>query len=113
MYYLDLQLLAFLIRKKRGHKRFQDIATEIGNVSASTLCRVERKKMPDMENFLFICQWLEVPPANLFKTTEKITLNPVDAIAIQLYAGENIDPETADALIRLVKLACQRSVAIG
>jgi transcriptional regulator with XRE-family HTH domain len=60
---------------------------------------------PDMETFLALCNWLEVPPAELFRTTEENQLDTPEAIAIQLRADKNLDPAIANALASLVKAA--------
>ncbi|NET48037.1 MAG: helix-turn-helix transcriptional regulator, partial [Merismopedia sp. SIO2A8] len=77
----------------------------------STLSRVENGKMPDMETFLALCDWLEVPPASLIKNDEnkseadESNLDASEALAIQLRADKNLDPATANALAELVKAA--------
>ncbi|MEH2407712.1 helix-turn-helix domain-containing protein [Nostoc sp.] len=105
--YLDIERLASLVRKKRGSRGLRETSAEIGNVSPSTLSRVESGKMPDMETFLSLCNWLEVPPAELFRTTEKDQdqLDTPETIAIQLRADKNLDPAIANALASLVKAA--------
>ena len=103
--YLDIERLASLVRKKRGSRGLRETAAEIGNVSPSTLSRVESGKMPDMETLLFLCNWLEVPPAKLFRTTQEDQLDTPEAIAIQLRADKNLDPAIANALASLVKAA--------
>ncbi|MCC5643898.1 hypothetical protein LC607_13255 [Nostoc sp. CHAB 5824] len=57
--------------------------------------------------------WLEVPPAELFRTTvedqldtpEAFPLGVAEGIAIQLRADKNLDPAIANALASLVKAA--------
>ncbi|KYC41368.1 transcriptional regulator [Scytonema hofmannii PCC 7110] len=101
--------LATIVRTKRGTRGLRETAKEIGNISPSTLSRVENGKMPDMETFLLLCDWLEVPPAELIKNTEEAgnpsVLETPDAIAIQLRADKNLDPAIANALASLVKAA--------
>lgn len=109
-HYLDTELLATLTRGRRGSRGLREIAKEIGDVSPSTLSRVENGKMPDMETFLLLCDWLEVPPAALIKRKEEdqVTVSDLDtseALAIQLRADKNLDPATANALAALVKAA--------
>lgn len=104
--YLDTERLASLVKTKRGSRGLRDTAKEIGNVSPSTISRVENGKTPDMETFLALCDWLEVPPAELIKNTEEEeTLDTPDAISIQLRADKNLDPAIANALASLVKAA--------
>ncbi|WP_427157233.1 helix-turn-helix domain-containing protein [Aliinostoc sp. HNIBRCY26] len=108
-YRLDTNLLAARVKTKRGKKGLRDTAKEIGNISSSTLSRVENGKMPDMETFLLLCNWLQVSPAELFKKTEESEApsesNTLEAIEIQLRASKKLDPAVANALAELVKAA--------
>ena len=104
--YLDTEKLANLVRSKRGNRGLRDTAKEIGNVSPSTISRVENGKTPDMDTFLALCDWLEVPPAELIKNTkEEEDLDTLEAMTIQLRADKNLDPAVANALASLVKAA--------
>ena len=103
--YLDVEKLASLVKKKRGSRGLRDTSKEIGSVSPSTLSRVEGGKMPDMETFTALCDWLQVPPSELFKTAEDKSLETPDMISIQLRADKNLDPAIANALASLVKAA--------
>jgi transcriptional regulator with XRE-family HTH domain len=113
-YYLDTNLLATMARTQRGNRGLRETAAEIGNISPSTLSRVENGKMPDMEPFLLLCDWLKLPPARFFKNTNETTSTDIDksvdtseAIAIQLRADKHLDPTTANVLATLVKAAYQ------
>ena len=103
---LNAEKLANLVRSKRGNRGLRETAKEIGNVSPSTISRVENGKTPDMDTFLALCNWLEIPPAELINSTEKKNKSDTpEAIAIQLRADKNLDPAIADALASLVKAA--------
>ena len=111
-HYLDIDLLATMVRTQRGNRGLRETAAEIGNLSPSTLSRVENGKIPDMEPFLLLCDWLKVPPAHFFKNTNKTASTDIDtssdtseAIAIQLRADKHLDPTTASVLATLVKAA--------
>ena len=110
--YLDTNLLAAMLKTKRSKKGLRETAKEIGNISASTLSRIEHGKMPDMETFLLLCDWLEVSPGELFKNTEDSSpsakASESEAIEIQLRANKNLDPKIADALAELVKAASEQ-----
>ena len=102
----NIEKLASLVRSKRGTRGLRETAKEIGNVSPSTISRVENGKTPDMDTFLALCNWLEVPPAELMKNTQDETdLNTPEAIEIQLRADKNLEPAIANALASLVKAA--------
>lgn len=104
--YLDIERLANLVRNKRGSRGLRLIAEEIGNVSPSTISRVENGKIPDMDTFFALCDWLEIPPAELIKNTEDENIvDTPKAITIQLRADKKLDPAIANALASLVKAA--------
>lgn len=108
-HHLDVELLANLLRNKRSGRGLRGIAREIGNVSPSTLSRVENGKMPDMETFLSLCDWLEVPPETLIRdgASQEVAPDvvPPETLAIQLRADKDLDPATANALAALVQAA--------
>ncbi len=103
---LNVEKLANLVRSKRGNCGLRETAKEIGNVSPSTISRVEKGKTPDMDTFLALCEWLEVSPAEFIQNTEQEQdLDTPEAIAIQFRADKNLDPAVANALVSLVKAA--------
>ena len=97
--YVDMNRLATMVRIRRGVLGLRETAKEIGNISPSTLSRVENAKMPDMETFLLLCDWLQVQPDVLIKNTEDAgkssVLDTPDAITIQLQSDKNLDPAIA------------------
>jgi transcriptional regulator with XRE-family HTH domain len=104
--HLNTKKLASLVRGKRRNRGLRETATEIGNVSPSTISRVENGKTPDMDTFLALCNWLEIPPAELINnSSEKKNSDTPEAIEIQLRTDKNLDPAIADALASLVKAA--------
>jgi len=102
--YLDKEMLANFISQKRGSRGLQDACIE-SNISASTLSRIENGATPDIETFLLLCDWLEVPPCLLFGNTEDIKLNPREAISVQIRSDPNLDPAIATVLLTLIKAA--------
>lgn len=106
-YDLNTDRLANLVREKRGKKSLRDVVPEIGDISTATLSRVENGKMPDMETFLILCNWLNVPPSGFFGSADD-EIQPIDtpeAIAIAL--RKTLDPAAANVLSVLVKAAYQ------
>lgn len=110
--YVDMNHLASLVRAKRGRRGLRDVAREIGDVSPSTLSRVENGKLPDMETFLLICDWLSIPPATVIKTPDDRSTMPVsgdaESIVVQLRASKDLDPEVASAIATMV-IAARRA----
>lgn len=106
--HLDMDRLARLIQTKRASKGLREVAAEIGNVSPSTLSRVENGRVPDMETFLSLCDWLCVAPSEFFSTEASAEeKSSAASIEIQLRADKNLDPVTANALATIVRAAYQ------
>lgn len=105
---LNTERLAAMVRARRGKQGLRDAAKEIGNVSASTLSRVEQGKIPDLETFFELCKWLGVSAEEFTARTadsdEDDTSTP-EKIEIHLRADRTLAPETVDALMTMVKLA--------
>ncbi len=113
--YVDSQQLAIMVRTKRGEAGLRQVAQEIGDISPSTLSRVENGKLPDMDTYLRLCDWLEVDPAHFFKNTSEADnpqLDTPDLIEVHLRADRELDQETATALATMVK-AAYRAVRAG
>lgn len=106
--YVDLKRLAQLTRAKRGNRGLREVSQEIGKISPSTLSRVENEKMPDMETFLLLCDWLNIAASELVKNTddekEKKDTTP-DSIAAQLRSDKSLDPNTASVLATIIRAA--------
>ena len=107
--YLDTEKLATMVRTKRAARGLREAAVEAGDISPSTLSRVENGKPPDMETFLLLCDWLQVPPSEFFGNTAEgkgqTDKDASEAVAIHLRADRTLDPATANALAALVKAA--------
>lgn len=106
--YLDIEQLAAMVRAKRGKRGLRQTAREIDGLSASTLSRVERGKLPDMDTFLSLCDWLEVKPNRFFQdssVSEEPAMETPEIIEAHLRADKELDPETAEALANMVKAA--------
>ena len=92
------------------------MANEIEQISPSTLSRVENGKMPDMETFLRLCDWLGVPASEFLMTTDASQLavgsledmGHPERIELQLRASKALDEATAQALADLVRAVSRR-----
>lgn len=103
--YLDIQRLSDLVRSKRGNRGLREMATIIG-VSPSTISRVERGTVPDVATFLAICDWIEMPPAELIKNMDGThKLDTCHSVCAKLRTDKRLDPEVADALTVLIEFA--------
>jgi transcriptional regulator with XRE-family HTH domain len=112
---VDIRRLAALLKAKRGRRGLREVAAEIGDVSASTLSRVELGKVPDLDTFVRICQWLSVPPDQFFPARAQQEagaeaqavrgMSTPEIITAHLRADRELAPETADALATMIRLA--------
>ncbi len=99
---IDTKKLSDMIRSKRGNTGLREAAKEIGNVSSSTLSRIEQGNLPDIGTYVQLCKWLEVPTDFFTENAEKTTENRIVA---HLRADKALPKETAEALIKMIKLA--------
>ena len=106
---VNVEKLAAMIRAKRAGRGLRLIAGEIGDVSASTLSRVEQGNIPDLETFMRLCQWLGVS-ADVFRPKQK-SMKLVEAppnsevIEAHLRADRTLPPEAIDALSKMIRFA--------
>lgn len=106
--YLDMQMLSNLVRAKRARRSLRNIA-EGTKVSPSTISRVERGAVPDVETFLALCDWLEISPKELICDTNcQAATDNFDSIRAMLLGDRKLDPTIVDALIVLLEVAYRR-----
>lgn len=91
-----------MIRSKRGEKGLREVAKEIGNVSSSTLSRIEQGNLPDIDTYVQLCKWLEVSTDFFTENAESTTERKIVA---HLRADKALPKETSEALIKMIKLA--------
>lgn len=103
---LNTEKLSSLIKSKRGKKGLRETAKEIGDLSAATLSRIEQGKLPDVETFILVCKWLDVP-TDTFVDGEKAKTNisEKEMIVYQLRASRELDSDTIDTMIKMVEMA--------
>jgi transcriptional regulator with XRE-family HTH domain len=66
---------AACIRTKRGERSLRETAMDIGAVSPSTLLRLEREEVPNIETFLHVCEWLRIAPGEFIQADEAERMN--------------------------------------
>lgn len=96
---VDIDGLALAMRVKRGSKGLRLVAAEVGEVSPSTLSRVENGSLPDLLTYVRLCRWLGAPldafvPAPVAEAREPILAH--------LRTDRTLSPETSRALRELV-----------
>lgn len=103
---LNSDLLAGMIKEKRGDKGLRETAIEIGNVSPATISRIEKGKIPDVDTFIRICKWLET-------STDTFIINSIsnkessnkDRIVAHLRAEKELEKSTISMLLKMIDLA--------
>lgn len=115
---IDSDKLSSLLRERRKRRglNLRDAAREIrelgGSMSASTLSRVEKGRVPDLEGFLLLCRWLgvsstEFTSGGAASDEEEASeeLDTAERIAVHLRADRELDEESKDAIMTMIRLA--------
>lgn len=95
--YIDFAKLSKLLKAKRGDRGLREIAEEIGDISPSTLSRLEGERVDDVatSTLLSICDWLDVAPSEIIKDAGDSPPPEIDLPAyvdLHLRADKKIDP---------------------
>lgn len=102
---LNRQKLAAYVRTKRGNKSLHDVAKMLGNVSISTLSRVEAGKNINVETYFALCDWLEVPPQWFFQDIATVSVpNDIEYVEHALRTNATLGPDVVDAIMRLIRV---------
>jgi transcriptional regulator with XRE-family HTH domain len=102
---LNNDLLAGMVKNKRGDKGLRTVAEEI-NVSSATLSRIEQGKIPDVETFIKICNWLGVSTDTFITgNSKKKAVSTKDQVLAHLRADRELDKPTVNMLITMIDLA--------
>lgn len=86
-------------------------AAEMENVSSSTLSRIERGSLPDIDTYMRICRWLGVSPSEFAiektssRATKKQSALSTEDIVVHLRADKLLNQSTRDALITMIEVA--------
>lgn len=110
---IDIARLAEMIvqhRKALG-VGVREAAGQIGGVSASTLSRVERGNLPDLDSYMRLCRWLDVSPTYFALEAASGSDAPApeatmpEKIRMQLRSDPLLSPETKKALLTMIEVA--------
>jgi len=104
---IDTGKLSSMIKSKRGNKGMRDVSKEIG-VSAPTLSRIEQGKVPDVDTFIKLCEWLEVAADSFTKSGSKSikSIKPgKSALVAHLRAEKELEPDTVNMLLKMIDFA--------
>lgn len=111
---IDTDKLAVLMKERRGKRGLREVAREIGDVSSPTLSRVEQGRLPDLDTFIRLCRWLGMSPEDfLIERMEKSIVHREttvpEKIEILLRAERTLQPDTINAIVKMVNLALEAS----
>ncbi|TNE81393.1 MAG: XRE family transcriptional regulator [Bacteroidetes bacterium] len=110
---LNTDLLASMVRSKRGDLGLRSAASEIGEISAPTLLRVEQGKVPDVDTFISLCKWLEVSAETFIVDAEPSftnqKVNTKDLMLSHLRADKTLDSATISILQNVIDLAFNKA----
>ncbi len=106
-----LSSLGALVRKKRGERKLRETAGQIG-IGPATLMRVENGRIPDIETFGKLCNWLKVDPGSLLgfrpDVSQVAQLAPTEmavSLSAHFRADRTPEPATVNALAKMILLA--------
>lgn len=107
-----LSTLGAKVREKRGDAKLRETADQIG-VSAPTLLRIEAGRIPDVQTFGKICQWLQISPESFLGYSEinKEEDEKAVQVSVHLKAPKLMNEETLGALSRMIILASKSQTA--
>src|SRR5690348_13656380 len=100
----DAPRFAAFIRTRRGEQSLREAAAQIGTVSLSTLLRLEREEVPDIETFLRVCDWLEMAPrAFLEEDGTEARMSTLERVELVLRHDGVLSSEVIEAFITIAK----------
>lgn len=106
---LNSELLAGMIKEKRGKVGLREVAKEIGGVSAATISRIEQGKIPDVDTFIKICKWLGTSTDTfIIKNEVNNQITNKEHIVAHLRAEKELEPSTIEMLIKMIDLAYKK-----
>jgi transcriptional regulator with XRE-family HTH domain len=104
---LNTELLASMLKNKREKRGLRELAKEIGEVSFSTLSRIEQGNIPDIDTYIRICKWLDVTTETFILEGGKTmnTASTKDMVVAQLRAEKTLSKSTIDTLVSVIDMA--------
>jgi len=109
---IDIEKFAQLVKNKRGSRNLREIANEIGEVSISTLSRIEQGKIPDLSTYIKICEWLKVSPEEFTAGPKKAEKSHKEEIFFHLRADKSLSVDVSEALTKMIELAYKNSESL-
>jgi transcriptional regulator with XRE-family HTH domain len=106
---IDIAKLSQMVKNRRGSKNLRDVAAEIGDVSISTLSRIEQGKVPDLDTFLKICEWLGVPSTDFTSEASFSEDDHKTKVLYHLRADRNLDAGIVESIAKMIEFAYDNS----
>ena len=107
--HIDMGRLSEALKAKRGNRGLRAVADEIteniGQVSASTLSRIEQGKIPDLDTFVKVCKWIGISTEQFLAGVENVKSDSAKVIEAHLRADRTLDPKTITAISEMIRLA--------
>lgn len=110
---LDIEKLSKMVREKRGSMNLKEASKEIGEISISTLSRVEQGKVPDLNTFIQLCDWLGLDQKEFMSGyLEDEEVEHKSQILYHLRADSSLSKEVSEALKKMIEIAYANSEKI-
>jgi transcriptional regulator with XRE-family HTH domain len=102
-----MEELGTRVREKRGVMGIREAAQQAG-MTTTTFARIEAGKMPDLENFKRICDWLEIDPNTILGAKK----SPISKLGFSDATGQvfghfrakkTMNPDTSTHLAKLIR----------
>ena len=102
---LDTEKLSHAIRSKRGAAGLRQAAEQIGDISFTTLSRLEQGHVPDVDTYIRVCKWLQMPTESFIVNNDIETEKSEKKIVALLRSDRTLPQAVAGALIQMITLA--------
>lgn len=110
---INVTALGEAIQRQREAQKLtvRAAAEKMEGVSPSTLSRIERGNLPDLDTYMRICRWLDVDPAHFAvqpvgkSEPERVSALNKEDIIVHLRADRLLNQQTRDALITMIEVA--------
>jgi transcriptional regulator with XRE-family HTH domain len=91
--------------RKRRNLSLREVADEIGEISPSTLSRIERGATPDLGNLNMLVAWLKLDRDAVFNAKPPTAKTTPRQVEVLLRADKKLDPRTARTLAKIFDTA--------
>jgi transcriptional regulator with XRE-family HTH domain len=112
MAHIDIDKLSKMVRERRGAMNLKEATKEIGDISISTLSRVEQGKIPDLNTFILLCDWLNINQEEFTVGYTNISTDHKEDILYHLRADSTLSKDVAEALKKMIEIAYANSEKI-